>query len=1178
MKFKIGDKCTTNKECINNRCENGICTRKKRDKNNPLKFSVVNNNTKSKSSSNSSKQTVKNMISTVVMENAPLPPITKKTRKKRVRKLLIIQELPIDNNPSKNEFVENEQHLKATSDNHLMSHKRLNEPYIGLMDELYDVMMKQGEPFRARAYKKAQETIMSYPGDILSPDQLKGLPNIGPVIMEKLIEYTNTGTLKILERERNNPANILADIYGVGPKKAAELVASGITSIDALRQNQDKLNNVQKIGLHYYEDILKRIPRSEIDEYETIFNKVFQQVATPHSKFEIVGSYRRGVQTSGDIDMIITADKPVVFIAFIDLLIKHKIIIEVLSKGPTKCLVIAKIPSSSTYRRVDFLYSTQSEYPFSVLYFTGSKMFNTVMRGHALKKGFTMNEHGLYKMDGKKKGDLVDHVFKDEKDIFDFLHLQYVEPTKRIDGRSVIETTNPVINSPIINPPIINPPIINSPIINSPIINPPIINSQLVNPTSTIPSIINPEVINPTINNLIPSVANKTVKKRPKLVENENKNKKKLVIVDLPNTLINQEPPINENTPAKTIIEDFKHNGISVLENLNENQCALILREANKAYYNEQPLMTDNEFDIVKEFIEHKYPTNAEIKAVGAPIERNKVKLPYEMWSMDKIKPDTNALTNWLTAFKGPYILSCKLDGVSGLYTTEGRDPKLYTRGNGKVGQDITHLIPYLRLPKTKNIVIRGEFVINKSTFDTKYKATFANPRNMVAGIINHKTINETIKDVDFVAYEVIKPALKPIEQLELLKTLDVQCVLYKVEKSLTNELLSDTLVDWRKNNPYEIDGVIVANNGVYDRTSSNPEHAFAFKMVLSDQIAEAKVVDVIWTPSKDGYLKPRVRIEPIQLGGVRIEYATGFNGSFIQDNKIGIGALIELIRSGDVIPYIRKVITPSSQPKMPSIPYKWNDTHVDIMLENIEDDQTVREKNITGFFRGIGVVGLSSGNIAKMIKAGYDTVPKIISVSIADLAKIDGFQIKSATKIYTGIHEKIQDASIVTLMSASNVFGRGFSETKIELIMENYPDVLLSNEPITTKVSKLAAIKGMATKTAEMFVEKIPGFIQFMTNAHLEDKLQTTIAKKSYDVSNPLFQKSIVMTGYRDAQLKEQLLSLGAKMGSSISKNTFMVLVKDANALDDDTGKLLEAKKLGVPIMTHNDFIKKYL
>ena len=131
--------------------------------------------------------------------------------------------------------------------------------------------MKQGEPFRARAYKKAQETVMSINEDIISPDQLKGKPGIGPTIMEKLNEYERTGTLKVLEREKNNPVNKLADIYGIGPKKAKELVDKGITSIDQLRENQNLLNDVQKVGLKYYEDILKRIPRSEIDEFNQVF-------------------------------------------------------------------------------------------------------------------------------------------------------------------------------------------------------------------------------------------------------------------------------------------------------------------------------------------------------------------------------------------------------------------------------------------------------------------------------------------------------------------------------------------------------------------------------------------------------------------------------------------------------------------------------------------------------------------------------------------------------------------------------------------------------------------------------------------------------------------------------------------------------------------------------------------
>ena len=105
----------------------------------------------------------------------------------------------------------------------------LNGVFSDIMGQLYEIMMKQGQPFRGKAYQKAQETIMSYKDDIYSPDQLKGLPGIGPTIMEKLSEYVRTGTLQILEREKNNPVNILADIYGVGPKKAKELVEAGIT-------------------------------------------------------------------------------------------------------------------------------------------------------------------------------------------------------------------------------------------------------------------------------------------------------------------------------------------------------------------------------------------------------------------------------------------------------------------------------------------------------------------------------------------------------------------------------------------------------------------------------------------------------------------------------------------------------------------------------------------------------------------------------------------------------------------------------------------------------------------------------------------------------------------------------------------------------------------------------------
>jgi len=315
-----------------------------------------------------------------------------------------------------------------------MSAVRLNEKYIELLESLTNIMLKHGEQFRSRAYQKAQEIIMEYPKDILNPDDLKGYKGIGDTIMSKLKEYTQTGTLQILEKEKNNPINILTDVYGIGPKKAQELVTNGITNITQLRKNPELLNDVQQTGLKYYEDILKRIPREEIEQYKTILTQIIKSPA----QFEIVGSYRRGKETSGDIDIIITSPLQSIFVKIIDELIRQRIIVEVLSRGQTKCLVIAKIKQSTVYRRVDFLYTSQEEYPFSILYFTGSKIFNTVMRHQAQQMGLTMNEHGLYTLrnDGQK-GTKVPHIFTNELDIFNYLNLEYKEPMERQDGRAI---------------------------------------------------------------------------------------------------------------------------------------------------------------------------------------------------------------------------------------------------------------------------------------------------------------------------------------------------------------------------------------------------------------------------------------------------------------------------------------------------------------------------------------------------------------------------------------------------------------------------------------------------------------------------------------------------------------------------------------------------------------------
>ena len=247
----------------------------------------------------------------------------------------------------------------------------------------------------------------------------------------------------------------------------------------------------------------------------------------------------------------------------------------------------------------------------------------------------------------------------------------------------------------------------------------------------------------------------------------------------------------------------------------------------------------------------------------------------------------------------------------------------------------------------------------------------------------------------------------------------------YTILSEISNEVLSKILMDWRKDYKYEIDGIICINDEIYPRPKGNPEYAFAFKMMLSDQIAEAKVIDILWTPTKDGYLAPRVQIEPVKLKGSIINFVTGKNARFIEDNKIGIGAIIKLVKAGDVIPEIASIITPAPEALFPTEPYIWNETHIEIMLKNKEDDKRVLEKNIETFFKTLNVNGFGPGLVNRIIKAGYRSVSAILAMTEEDFLKIEGFKKKLAEKIYNNIHSHIEKATLIELMVGSNIFTR---------------------------------------------------------------------------------------------------------------------------------------------------------
>jgi len=302
-----------------------------------------------------------------------------------------------------------------------------------------------GDKFSALAYDKAI-TALKKLEKITSVKDVEASAGVGKKIKEKVQEIIESGKLAAAERAKEElPIQLyqnLLNIYGIGPAKAKDLITkNNIKSIEDLESKPELLNDVQKKGLKYYKDILLRIPRSEMEQHE---RKIMSHIKTPIEAI-IVGSYRREAATSGDIDVLIKLPESYskkqqkdYLDTYIKLLKDEKYLIEILALGDKKCMGIVKLDDDSVARRIDFLITPEKEYPYAVLYFTGSDSFNVAFRKYALTKGYTLNEHTMKETSGDKKD--VEGI-KEEKGIFKFLGLKYQKPKNRKDENSILERT-----------------------------------------------------------------------------------------------------------------------------------------------------------------------------------------------------------------------------------------------------------------------------------------------------------------------------------------------------------------------------------------------------------------------------------------------------------------------------------------------------------------------------------------------------------------------------------------------------------------------------------------------------------------------------------------------------------------------------------------------------------------
>ncbi len=294
------------------------------------------------------------------------------------------------------------------------------------MAELYDLI---GDIYRGRAYFRQAEELkkLKFPMDHTTLSHIKS-----PKMREKINEFITTGKIHELEQLLQDKRVIAAiqfgKILGVGPATIKKWVSLKIFSIPDLRKaissGKIVLNHIQKLGLKFYHDLNIRIPRQEVKEIATIISSVLIQL-DPHIIIQIVGSYRRGAQDCGDVDMIITNKSHFdheLIDNFIEMIHYDPYYVDCLSKGPERCTFLYKM--SDKVRQIDILNVPYDSWATAILYFTGDFNFNISMRDWAKIHGYKLNQHGLFKS-GKKIPTATEH------DIFDKLGIEYIPPPQR---------------------------------------------------------------------------------------------------------------------------------------------------------------------------------------------------------------------------------------------------------------------------------------------------------------------------------------------------------------------------------------------------------------------------------------------------------------------------------------------------------------------------------------------------------------------------------------------------------------------------------------------------------------------------------------------------------------------------------------------------------------------------
>jgi NAD-dependent DNA ligase len=598
-------------------------------------------------------------------------------------------------------------------------------------------------------------------------------------------------------------------------------------------------------------------------------------------------------------------------------------------------------------------------------------------------------------------------------------------------------------------------------------------------------------------------------------------------------------------------------------------QIVELLREAAAAYYNGgNQKMDDDTYDGLVDRLKQLDPENPYLEEVGAPVE-GAVKLPYAMPSLDKIKPGEDTLKRFL-ARPGGFVISEKLDGLSALWLPS--TAQLLLRGDGIMGQDVSHLVPLgiqgLSKRCPAGTAIRGELILPRS-------AGVALARSWVNGQVHQKTPDAvTVSKIHFVAYALVNNSFKRGQQIQMMQSYGLELPWFSMLPSLSEAYLSEVLLERRANSLYDTDGIVVALDTVPKSESTatkakNPKDCVAFKMALADQSAETTVREVLWAPSAQGYLIPRLRFDPVKIGAATIEFCTGHNARNIVAQAIGPGSKIVIRRSGDVIPKLDRVLLATGA-SLPQGGWAW-----DTSGSAASDAVHIKTVGITGaetaaklhyFLKTLEIPGAGPATAAALVEAGITGPAALWAASAVRLSEVLGP--KTGAALYANLRTVLAKVSELTLMHASSEMSRGVGDVKL--------GSLFGVEADPRKWGNVVAPAGWTAESLRVFLAEFPKY-EVWRLRELHWIPYPILSAAAHPVAAPIAGgKTICMTGFRDKDIETKATAKGHIFSPSLTGKVNLLLVPDGEVKESEKVKAARAK--GTPILSRSEFISQYL